>query len=73
MTDEQSVSRREEDSQACVTKSHEHFNPVVLTDTVGALFLGVIAIILMAVVGGLLVYIRRLEGRLRESGYSVES
>jgi hypothetical protein len=39
---------------------------VILTDTVGALFLGMIAIILMTIVGGLLFYIRKLEDRLKE-------
>jgi hypothetical protein len=66
MTNEQ-PEYTEEDSQAVVSKSHDHFNPVVLTDTVGALFLGAISIILMAVVGGLLIHIRRLEDRLRET------
>ena len=51
----------EKDSLPVVSKSHEHFNPVVLTDTVGALFLGSISLILMGVVAGLLVYIRKLE------------
>ena len=60
------------DSPANVSKSHDHFNPVVVTDTVGALFLGSIALILMAVVAGLLAYIRKLEARLRESGHSEE-
>lgn len=57
---------REEDSQAVFSKSSEHFNPVVVTDTVGALFLGSISLILMAVVAALLVYIRKLEGRIKE-------
>ena len=63
---------QEADSQPVVSKSHKHFNPVVLTDTVGALFLGSISIFLMAVVAGLLVYIRKLETRLSEPGNSVE-
>jgi hypothetical protein len=49
------------DDQAVVSKSHDHFNPVVVTDTVGALFLGSISLILMGIVAGLLVYIRKLE------------
>ena len=65
MTNEQFDFVSEEDSQASINKSHDHFNPVVLTDTVGALFLGLISIILMAVVGGLLIYIRKLEDRLQ--------
>ena len=59
------------DSPENVSKSHDHFNPVLVTDTVGALFLGSISLILMAVVAGLLVYIRKLEARLRESDHSV--
>lgn len=65
MTNEQSEYQAD-DSQAVVHKSHEHFNPVVLTDTVGALFLGSISLILMGIVAGLLVYIRKLEARLKE-------
>jgi hypothetical protein len=58
---------KEDDSQAVVSKSQEIYNPVVVTDTVGALFLGSISVILMAVVAGLLVYIRKLEQRIREN------
>ena len=64
MANEQTEVVNEE--QALVSKSHEHFNPVVLTDTVGALFLGIISVILMGVVGGLLLHIRKLEKMLRE-------
>jgi len=58
-----------EDIQPNTVKSQETFSPVTVTDTVGALFLGVISIILMAVVGGLLVRNRKLEDRLRELGH----
>ena len=68
MTDKQSEFVTEQDPHPGYSKSHEHYNPVVLTDTVGALFLGSLTIILMAIVGGLLVYIRRLEEQLRELG-----
>ena len=71
MTNEQ-TEHQEDDSQAVISKSHEHFNPVVVTDTVGALFLGSISLILMAVVAGLLVYIRKLEARLSEPFFSVD-
>ena len=54
------------DEQALVSKSHEHFNPVVVTDTLGSLFLGSISLILMGVVTGLLWYVRKLEARLKE-------
>jgi hypothetical protein len=69
MTNEQ--PEPQEESQATVSKSHEHYNPVIVTDTVGALFLGSISVILMAVVAGLWVYIRKLEARLRETDHSV--
>jgi hypothetical protein len=72
MTNDQAEPIQEEDHQAGVSKSHEHFNPVLVTDTVGALFLGSISIILMAVVAGLLVHVRRLEARLKESHHSVD-
>jgi hypothetical protein len=70
MTNEQSEYTNDE--QAVVSKSHEHFNPVVVTDTVGALFLGSISVILMAVVAGLLLYIRKLEEMLRENDPSLD-
>ncbi len=57
-----------EDIQPKTVKSQETFSPVTLTDSVGALFLGVISIILLAVVGGLLVRNHKLEDRLREFG-----
>ena len=72
MTDEQSDYVSEGDTPASVSKSHDHFNPVVLTDTVGALFLGSISLLLMAVVAGLLIYIRKLEARLGFLDHSAE-
>lgn len=57
-----------EDIQPNTVKSQETFSPVTVTDTVGALFLGIISITLMAAVGGLLVRNRKLEDRLREFG-----
>ncbi len=71
MTNEQ-PEYHEDDSRDVVNKSHEHFNPVVVTDTVGALFLGSISLILIGVVSGLLVYIRKLEAQLREPGIPQE-
>ncbi len=65
-------SEIENEDQAVVSKSNEHFNPVVVTDTVGALFLGAISLILMAVVTGLLLYIRKLEEMSRENDQSVD-
>ena len=64
MTNEQSETRN--DDQAVVSKSHEHFNPVVVTDTLGAAFLGSISLILLGVVAGLLVYIRKLEKMIKD-------
>ena len=70
MTDAQ--SEYPNDDQAVISKSNEHFNPVVVTDTVGALFLGSISLILIGVVSGLLVYIRKLEAQLREPDIAKE-
>jgi hypothetical protein len=72
MTDEQSEYVNEEEFQPGVSKSHDHFNPVVVTDTVGAIFLGAISLILMAVVSGLLIYVRKLEDQLRKPDQSIE-
>ena len=63
MTNEQAEPYN--DDQAVVSKSNDHFNPVVVTDTVGALFLGSISLILMGIVAGLLVYIRKLEKMIK--------
>ena len=68
MTNEQPIIKS--DDQAGANKSHEHFNPVVVTDTVGAVFLGSISLILMAVVAGLLVYVRKLEARYSQTDSS---
>jgi hypothetical protein len=68
MTNEKSELLKEEEPQSSYSKSHEHFNPVVVTDTVGTFFLGAISIILMIAVGGLLIYIRKLEDRFQKSG-----
>lgn len=48
------------------SRVNETFSPVILTDTVGAVFLGLISVILMIVLGGLLIRNRKLEERLRE-------
>ena len=65
---DQQPDLKDDDTQPVVSKSHEHFNPVVLTDTVGALFLGLISLILMGIVAGLLVYIRKLEKIINGNG-----
>ena len=64
MTNEQSEIQNDE--QAVVSKSHDHFNPVIVTDTIGSVFLGSISLILLGAVAGLLFYIRKLEEKLRE-------
>ena len=72
MTNEQSELIAGEDTQAGISRSHEQYQPVIVTDTVGALFLGVMSIILMAVVGGLLIRNHKLEDRLRKFGHSMD-
>ena len=66
MIDEQ--IKLEEEPQTGYSKSNETFSPVIVTEGIGTIFLGVISIVIMAVVGGLLIRNRRLEDRLREAG-----
>lgn len=70
MTNEQSEINN--DDPAVISKSNDHFNPVVVTDTVGALFLGSISLILMGIVAGLLFYIRKLEEMSRGNDQSAD-
>ena len=72
MTNEQTVFSTEEDSPTGYSKSQETYSPVIVTDTVGALFLGVMSIILMVLVGGLLVRNHKLEDRLRKFDLSLD-
>jgi uncharacterized protein (DUF2062 family) len=65
MTDEQSVSTSNSNPQTG-SRYNETFSPVILTDTVGAVFLGLISFILIIVLGVLLIRNRKLEERLRE-------
>jgi hypothetical protein len=57
--------KTDSDTQSNYHKSHEHYNPVVVTDTIGALFLGIISIVLMGIVGVLLRNNRKLENQLK--------
>ena len=72
MANKQSEPTTKEESHPVASQSHGHYQPVVLTDTVGAVFLGIISIILLAIVGGLLIHIRKLKNQLRESDHSLE-
>jgi len=71
MTNEQGEFGIGEDSQKHNNKSQDIFSPVIVTEGIGTVFLGIISIILMAVVGSLLVRNRKMEERLREIGKSV--
>lgn len=72
MTNERVEFIPDQDSQLSTNKYNETFSPVIVTDTVGAVFLGSISLILIGVVAGLLVYIRKLEARFREPEISME-
>ena len=66
MTDEKQELISEEESQPGYYRTNETFSPVVVTEGVGTVFLGLIFIILIAAVGILLSRNRQLEDRLRE-------
>ena len=68
MTNEVSDFTTGKDTQTGYSKLNETYSPVIVTDTVGALLLGIMSIILMALVGGLLVRNRKLEDQLRKFG-----
>ena len=72
MTNEQVEFIPDQDSQLSTNKYNETFSPVIVTDTVGAVFLGSISLILIGVVAGLLVYIRKLEARFKKPEISIE-
>ena len=72
MTNKQPELSAEEDPQTGIVKTQENFSPVIVSDTVGAVFLGLISIILLAVVGNLLVCNRKLEDQLRELDHPLE-
>jgi hypothetical protein len=66
MTEENQELISEEESQPGYYRTNETYSPVVVTEGVGTVFLGLISIILIATVGILLNRNRQLEDRLRE-------
>ena len=68
MTDEKLELASEEESQSGYYRTNETFSPVVVTEGIGTVFLGLISIILIAAVSVLLTRNRQLEDRLREIG-----
>ena len=68
MTEEMLELASDEESQSGYYRTNETFSPVVVTEGIGTLFLGLISIILVAAVGVLLNRNRQLEDRLREIG-----
>ena len=68
MTEEKQELISEEDSQPGYYRTNETFSPVVVTEGLGTLFLGLISIILIAALSVLLSRNRQLEDRLRELG-----
>jgi hypothetical protein len=58
----------DEEPQTGYIKTNETFSPVIVTEGVGTIFLGLVSIILIATVGILLTRNRKLEDRLRELG-----
>jgi hypothetical protein len=68
MTAEKQGLVSEEDFQPGYYRTNETFSPVVVTEGVGTVFLGLISIILIAAVGVLLSRNRQLEERIRELG-----
>lgn len=65
MTNEQVEFSPDQDPQHNSNKYNETFSPVIMTDTVGALFLGAISLILIGIVADLLAYIRKLENMIK--------
>ena len=68
MMEEKQELKSEEESQPGYYRTNETFSPVVVTEGVGTVFLGLISIILIAAVGVLLSRNRQLEDRLRNLG-----
>ena len=68
MTEENQELISEEESQLGYYRTNETYSPVVVTEGIGTVFLGLISIILIATVGVLLNRNRQLEDRLRELG-----
>jgi hypothetical protein len=68
MTEENQGLISEEEAQSDYYRTNETYSPVVVTEGIGTVFLGLISIILIATVGVLLNRNRQLEDRLRELG-----
>ena len=68
MTEEKQGLISEEESQPGYYRTNETFSPVVVTEGIGTIFLGLISITLLVIVGVLLTRNHKLEGRLREFG-----
>ena len=68
MTAEKQELISEEETQPGYYRTSETYSPVVVTEGIGTLFLGLISIILIATVGVLLTRNRQLEEILRELG-----
>jgi hypothetical protein len=68
MTEEKQELISEDESKSGYYRTNETFSPVIVTEGVGTVFLGLISIILIAAVGVLLSRNRQLEDRLRELG-----
>jgi hypothetical protein len=66
MTEEKQELISEEEFQPGNLSTNETFSPVIVTEGVGTVFLGLISIILIAALGVLLSRNRQLEDRLRE-------
>ena len=68
MTEEKQELMCEEEFQPGKLSTNETSSPVIVTEGVGTVFLGLISIILIAALGVLLSRNRQLEDRLRELG-----
>jgi hypothetical protein len=68
MTEELLELASKEESQPGDFRTKQTFSPVVVTEGIGTVFLGLISILLITVVGVLLTRNRQLEDRLRKIG-----
>ncbi len=68
MTDKPGVSVPDQASRPDPNRSIETFSPVMVTDTVGAVFLGIISLVLIRIVMKLSAKNRELEKQLKDFG-----
>ena len=68
MTDQKPGVLHDQEPEFSSHKYAETFSPVVVTEGVGAIFLGVLSLLLVIIVKSLLVRNKELEKRLREVG-----